>query len=80
MMKFHPKVSVLFPTSPWYSETTTDVSVFLIEPIICNRIITNGNNMSLYKYEIFFKELDKVYFTFFVHLALPYCRRIRKLR
>lgn len=69
MMKFHPKVSVLFPTSPWYSETTTDVSVFLIEPIICNRIITNGNNMSLYKYEIFFKELDKGYFTFFVHLC-----------
>lgn len=25
--------------------------------------------MSLYKYEIFSKELDKVYFTFFVHLC-----------
>lgn len=72
MMKFHPKVSVLFPTSPWYSDTTTDVSVFLIEPIICTKnrvIVTNEKNMSLYKYEIFFKELAKVYFTFFVHLC-----------
>lgn len=46
-----------------------DVSVFLIEFIICNRIIINGNNMLFYKYEIFFKELDKVYFIFFVYLC-----------
>lgn len=69
MMKFYLKVLVLFLISFWYLEIIMDVSVFLIEFIICNRIIINGNNMLFYKYEIFFKELDKVYFIFFVYLC-----------